>query len=275
MADIQDFAAPIEDFKVGFIGVGNMGSAMLKAVINSNLINPKSIFITSRNPHNLIEYAKLGVQISSNNNECVQSSNIVFICVKPKDLQGVLTEIESSVDGKAIISPIAGKVYADFYKLVSPATRVLTMLPNTPLEVGKGVIGYTKSESTLLYAEMAFFEQLFNSSATLIETDSASLGKLSAISGSGPAFVAMFADALMISAEKAGFSRDAASQMVLQTITGTAELIARSGKPPAQIAHEVCSPGGTTIEGVQSLVSDNFNTVIDRAITATINKWYA
>jgi pyrroline-5-carboxylate reductase len=263
-----------DGYKVGFIGIGNMGFALLEAVLGSGKIDAADVFVTSRSESPANAARELGVQVLGDVKQVCQSSDIVFIGVKPKDVPSVLKGCKGELANKALVSMAAGLTYADLSTYLPGTTRVLTILPNTPISVGAGVVGLT-SETTFTDDELQFLKSLLESGAELIEVPEKLLGVLSAVSGSGPAFLALFIEALADGAVKGGIPRATAYRLAAATAQGTGKLLLDTGKPPAQVKDEVCSPGGTSIAGVAKLEEAGVRGGALDAVKATIDKWYA
>ncbi len=257
--------------KYGFIGVGNMGGALAKALAKK--INPKDIALTDKDKKKAIELAEeldCGVcDIVSVIREC----DVIFLGVKPQMLSSLVNEIKDEIDVRyekpVIVTMLAGVEIKKICALLGDCP-VIRIMPNLPVAVGCGMILLSKnafvSENVLnqFKEDMAF-------SGEIDEIDEKYIDAASAVSGSGPAFVAMFIEALADGGVRAGLTREKAILYASQTLLGTAEVI-KSGVHPAVLKDRVCSPGGTTIAGVEALEDGAFRASVMNAVAATYEK---
>ncbi|GMO34772.1 MAG: pyrroline-5-carboxylate reductase [Termitinemataceae bacterium] len=259
--------------KLGFIGLGNMGSAILFGILKNKAINAADIIVCSRNEKGRSTAQAAKVKLAADIKEAAQYADIIILAVKPKDALDAIEQALPCLEGKALLSIVAGLQYAAIYKtLGNVKARVLVALPNTPAMVCAGVTGFT-TETTFTETEKTFAVKLFSACGIVEWLSEKLLFALSALSGSGPAFTAIFIESLADAAVLEGLPRSAAYKLAAQTIAGTAALYLETGQHPGIIKDNVCSPAGTTIEGVAALEKHGFRYSVMSAISAASKKF--
>jgi pyrroline-5-carboxylate reductase len=258
---------------IGFAGLGNMGQAMLAGFLKSGVITPEKIAVLSRSASGAQAARDAGARLCENPEELTAFSDIVILAVKPKDAPGLVSTLSKDLKGKALLSIVAGLGYeAIRERLWGGGTRILVTLPNTPLRIGAGVTGFTL-ETDFTDEEKTFAESLFSAVGSVEWISEKLLGALSAVSGSGPAYTAIFAEALADGAVRQGLPRDVSRRLAAATIAGSGRLLAETGSLPAAIKDAVASPGGTTIEGVAALENGGFRAAVIEAVRAGAEKF--
>ena len=273
--------------KLGFIGMGNMALALAGGFIKSGKINKNDIYAFAPNQEKLNKNAQaLGFIPCKSLNELVSSADTFVMACKPYQINDVLKEIGTELSGKALISVAAGwglKNYEEFFSgtgkvlsaeakmLFNDSVRIQCIMPNTPALVGEGVMLFEK-ENSLTPEEHAQIVELFSSLGIVEELPSNLMGIGGAVSGCGPAFVDLMMEAYADAAVKYGIPRPTAYKVVAQTILGSAKLQKETGKHPAVLKDEVCSPNGTTICGVATLEKEGFRNACIASIDAIMNK---
>lgn len=257
----------------GIIGIGNMGFAILQGILSKGAVSPEQVYVFNRSQGAAERARALGVRVAGSAEELAEASDMVMLGVKPKDYAGVLGSLGKQLEGKAPISIAAG-VYYEHLRDMLPGiqVRVLTALPNTPAEVGAGATGLTQ-ETTFTEEEKQFAEKLFESVGIVEWVPERLLAGVSTLSGSGPAYAAMFVEALADGGVLLGLPRDLAYRLAAQTILGTGKLILETGMHPAQVKDGVTSPGGTTIEAVKELEKGAFRHAVISALNENAKKF--
>lgn len=257
----------------GIIGVGNMGGAILEGIIKSGAIKAENVTVYDVNPAALERARATGANIAGSIEELVNASDMVMLGVKPKDFRDVLQRAGKLLEGKAVLSIMAGVLYADLQnELPDVRFRILTVLPNTPMQVGAGACGFTK-ETTFTEEEKKFAQHLFESIGIVEWVPENLLFAVSALSGGGPAYVAMFIEALADGGVLQGLPRDVAYRLAAQTVKGTGEMILQTGIHPGAVKDGVTSPGGTTIEAVKELEKGGFRHAVISAVNESAKKF--
>lgn len=257
--------------KIGFIGTGNMGSALAAAASKSSL-SPE-IFLADFDTHKAKALAeKLGAQVGDNLT-LVRECDFVFLGVKPQVLPELLKEIAPVAEGRkglTLISMAAGISLEKLQKGLGYKVPLIRIMPNTPVLVEKGVIAYCGANITE-ETEKAFVAIL--EKAGLVEKlEEAKIDAASALHGCGPAFAYLFMEALADGAVSCGLPRDTALRFAAATVSGAAEMVLQTGRHPGELKDAVCSPGGTTIEGVRVLEEKGFRGAAMDAVVAAYQR---
>ncbi len=258
--------------KIGFIGCGNMGEAFLKGIINSKLIEKENISVYDklRGEHiaEVYQINRLGSET-----EVVENCDIIFLAIKPNVYFDVIDEIKDSVNSTKILVAMApGITMEDILEATDNRnSKIVRTMPNLPLMVQEGCIAYAFNEN-IEEEEREFFKGLFEKIGVAIETKEELFDAVIGASGSSPAFMFMFIEALADAAVYEGLPRSDAYKLVGQTLVGCGKLFLESGKHPGELKDSVCSPGGTTIVGVRYLEECGFRGAVIKAVTETIKK---
>lgn len=245
----------IKSKKIGFIGVGNMGQAMIKALIDSKVVLPTNIYATNRSYGKLKKVSDLyGVQILKNNEELIDLCDVVILAVKPQDLTQVLEPIASSFsEGQIVISIAAGFSLKSLKRLLPNLKCLVRAMPNTPAMVQEAVVGYCLSEGAKIYQTTV--EELLSPLGLVVPADEGEQFEgLTVSCGSGPGFIFELMLYWQEWVEEHGFEPSVARNMVVQTFLGAAELAARSPQISLQeLQDKVVSKKGVTASGLQSM----------------------
>ena len=259
--------------KFGFIGCGNMGGALAQAVVKS--VNPFEIALCDANIEKsaaLAESLGCGVALLE---QVAADCEYIFLGVKPQGFEGLFETIfpilKARKDRFVLISMAAGISVSAIEKMCKMKAPVIRIMPNTPVSVGEGMILYT-SNDVVTKVEINTFLHALSKAGKLDEIAEDKIDAASALSGCGPAFVYLFAEALADGAVECGLARDKANLYAAQTLLGAAELLLQSGKHPGELKDAVCSPGGTTIAGVHALEENSFRSATMNAVTAAYEK---
>ena len=257
--------------RIGFIGFGNMASAMAKGLIECAGIEGSHICACAAHFDSLEKRCEpLGVRAFKSPAEVVENCDLVVISVKPYLVGEVLSPVREALREKAVISVAAGLLF-DFYEdLLGEGSRHLSTIHNTPIAIGKGVISCEELH-TLDVDEWGTFVGLFSPIALIEVLPGHLLSVASALAGCGPAFAAMFLEALADGGVKNGLPRQTAYRLAAQMMAGTAELHLATGTHPGAMKDAVCSPGGTTIKGVAALENAGMRGAVMRAVDATLS----
>ncbi|MEX2680909.1 MAG: pyrroline-5-carboxylate reductase [Candidatus Sigynarchaeota archaeon] len=259
---------------IGFIGAGNMGTAMIKGLINKGIVKAAKInaFDTRKEALDAIK-ADAGINTAfASNVELVKASDILVMAVKPQVLKDVLAEIAGVLDGKKpMISIVAGVPMAFYDKIVGKKFPLARCMPNTPALINAGVTAVAFSE--LASAEFkADAKKILGATGNVHEVAEKLLDAVTGLSGSGPAYVFYIIDGLIDGGVRMGLPRDLARALVLDTVMGSTRLVLETGKHPMVLKDQVTSPGGTTVEGLQALEDGNLRGTLARAVEAATIK---
>ena len=259
-----------EFIKVGFIGCGNMGGAIARAISKKN--NTK-VYISEPNEQKASALrAELGCEISDNISVC-ESCDMIFLAIKPGLFSTVIPELKEALckNGSAIVVTMAAGISLEKLASLCGERKLLRIMPNTPAAIGEGMILWCASDEVTDRERQAFVE-VMSECGRLDMLDERFIDAASAISGCGPAFVYMFAEALADGGVTCGLPRDKAMLYAAEMIRGAAGMILATGKHPGVLKDEVCSPGGSTIEGVRTLEEGAFRGVTADAVVSAYEK---
>lgn len=258
---------------IGFIGLGNMAKAMIGGMLAKNIAKPEEIIGSARTEKTAkaVEEA-YGISVLKGNQEVAQRADVLILAIKPQMFEQVIPEISGIVrESQLIISIAAGKTIVRIEEAFGKALKLVRCMPNTPAMVGEGCSGVCRS-AQVTDADMELCMRLLGSFGIAEEVPEKLIDAVGAVSGSSPAFVFMFIEALSDGAVKAGMPRQQAQRFAAQAVMGSAKLMLETGKHPGELKDMVCSPGGTTIEGVQILEKTGLRAGVMSAVEACVEK---
>ncbi len=270
----HDVTAPhmLDDETVAVIGAGNIGRSLIGGMIRSDLIDPGRVIATRRTASALEAMADEfgGLRTTTDNVAAVREATTVLLTIKPQSRAEVVTEIRDHLSRTAlVISVLAGITTERLQVAFGQDQPVVRAMPNTPALVDEGATAITPGT----YAgdeHLRVARVIFEAVGQVVETREALMDAVTGLSGSGPAYVYMFIEALTDAGVKQGLSRDVAATLAAQTVYGAAKLAIETGKHPAILRDEVTTPGGTAIAAVSELESRGLRTTIINAVaTAT------
>lgn len=258
--------------KIGFIGCGNMATAIINGITNNNVVSEKDI-----NAYDVFHGAtkKLkenkDINICENEKDVVKSSDIIFLAVKPNVQASVLKAIDGEIKDKLIISIAAGKTIEFIESNLKCKAKIVRVMPNINAKVGEAISAYCFNDS-VTDEDKTNVESLLNGIGQVLYLDESYFPLFGVIGGCGPAFAYMFIDAMARAGVKNGMKKSDALKISAQTVLGSAKMILESDEHPWQLIDNVCSPGGTTIEGVTSLQADGFEAAVHNAVDKALDK---
>jgi len=260
--------------KIGFIGAGNMAEALIKGLISSKLFKSDQILIRDtvkkRADHIKSTYK---VKVAGDSKQLFKESDLIVISVKPNHVSKVINEIKAGITSKKVlISIAAGVPTALISKLIKKKSKIVRVMPNTPALVLAGASVLYCNEN-VTSEERDRVRKIFESvGIAYIVEDEALLDPVTGLSGSGPAFVSIFIEALSDGGVKMGLPREMAHKLAAQTVYGTAKMIIEGDAHPAEFKDKVSSPGGTTIEGIHRLEEGGFRSSTISAVEAATRR---
>lgn len=254
---------------ITIIGAGTMGEALIKGLLRQALIEPQNLVATGPRAERRAKLAeRYGVRTEADNVAAVQGAAVVFLSVKPQVLPRVLEELHGYIPADALLFSIAAGVQITKIQRGLDNPSVVRAMPNTPAQIGQGITVWTAAEAvTETQREYALIILQALGEAVYVE-DEHYLDMATALSGTGPAYVYMFMEAMIDAGVHLGFSRRIAEKLVYQTVIGSANFARQSEMHPAALRNQVTSPGGTTAEALYHLDKGGFRTVLSRAIWA-------
>ncbi len=259
--------------KVGFIGLGNMGSAILGGILKQGSVTPSDVIVTDKAQiavRKAVEMMK--VNAATGNAEVAKQADILFLAIKPQIYEPVITEIASCVkDGAVIVSIAPGKTLNWLSDLFGGGKKIVRCMPNTPALVGAGCTGVCKND-LVTDEEMQKVLTLLGSFGKAYMVPESLMDTVVGVSGSSPAYVFMFIEAMADAAVADGMPRPQAYEFAAQAVYGSAKMVLDTKMHPGALKDMVCSPGGTTIEAVRVLEEKGFRSAVIEAQKACVEK---
>lgn len=240
--------------KIGVIGAGRIGSALLRGIVRAGLTTKDRLIASApREEVRRALTAEMGVRLTPDNGEVCGFADILFLAVKPQVAEPVLQGMAKKItQDKLLVSLAAGVPTSRIEACLGKGARVVRVMTNTPCLVGAAASGYAPG-SYATQADMAKVGTILSSVGIALPVEESQLDAVTGLSGSGPAYVFVFIEALADGGVKMGLSREVALKLALQTVYGSALMALQSGKHPGLLKDEVTSPGGTTIAGLFAL----------------------
>lgn len=259
--------------QAAIIGFGNMGQAIARGWIAKKVLEPKNILASAMDYDRLMDNCeKLGTTPMPSNAEAIANADVVILAVKPDKIADALTECRDllQTDDKFVVS-LAWGVYKTDLDEIIPDTHHISIIPNTAVSVGEGVI-VTEDTSTLSEDQKAVFVSLFEPIGLISEVNRTQMNIAGTIAGCAPAFTEMYVEALGDAGVKHGLKRAQAYELAAKMIEGVGALYLEEKNHPGSMKDDVCSPGGSTIRGVASLEKDGFRGAVISAVDAIAEK---
>ena len=254
--------------KAAFIGTGNMGAALLRAACTA--LGGDQVVCSNRTAAKAQALAvETGCTALETNLEAAAAAQYLFLCVKPKQIKALLTELSPALSGRAVVSVAAGIVLDDIQRWAGPDVPVLRIMPNTPCAIGRGMTALCGG-STAKEKHFADVEAILAASGRVERIEEGQIDAFSAVAGCGPAFVYPYIEALADGGVAAGLPRKQAMLYAAQMVLGAAAMVLETGEHPGALKDAVCSPGGSTIEGVAQLERHGLRAA---AIDAVLAAW--
>lgn len=237
---------------IAFIGAGNMGEALIRGILNARLIQPDYV-IASDTRQDRLSYleSKYQIRVVSDNKNALDEAKIIILAVKPQHISEVAQEITPCLGPDMLVISIAAGVSLERLKGLLRFTRIIRVMPNTPALVLQGISCICEDDASAEDLETA--KMIFQSVGKVVFTQECDIDAVTGLSGSGPAYCFLILEALADGGVKMGLSRSTAQELAIQTMLGSASLIAELARHPGELKDMVASPGGTTIWGLHAL----------------------
>jgi pyrroline-5-carboxylate reductase len=261
------------DKKIGFIGSGNMAKAILGGLLSSGVAASESIMASALTEATIKDIHKeFNISTTRDNKLVADSSDYLFLAVKPDQYSGVIEEVKNHLRENAIVITIAaGVTLRSLGEQLGEKVKIVRTMPNTPSLVGEGMSALCPNDK-VTEQEMAEVMELFRSFGQAEILDEYLMDAVPAVSGSSPAYAFMFIEALADGAVKQGIPRDKAYKMAAQALLGAAKMVLETGSHPGELKDAVCSPGGATIEAVSTLERTGFRASVLAAMESCYKK---
>ena len=262
-----------EELSIGFIGAGKMAAAMAKGFVNSGLVKPNNLIASDPLPAGREAFRKeLKCETTDSNANVLAQAKIVFLAFKPHQLEEATKPIRDQFNNDhLVVSILAGVKLSKLNIACGGRARVVRVMPNTPVLVGEGACGFAISESSLS-TDSELVKRLLSSVGIAYEVKENLIDAITGLSGSGPAYGYTVIDALSDGGVAAGLPRDVATKLAAQTMLGAAKMVLKTGRHPCELKDMVCSPGGTTIEGIHELEEGGIRSALINAVRAATER---
>lgn len=256
-----------ERFRIALVGAGQMGSALIRGLITARFCEPGQILAADSRKEVLLELAsKLGIQTASSTGAVPDMVSTVVLAVKPQDVPNALAELSPSMGSRHLLISVAAGIPMGFLEdRLSAGVRVIRAMPNTPCLLGMGCTAVAPGKLATP-ADMATAKEIFGAVGQTLEVQEKWMDAITGLSGSGPAYLFLFAQSLVEAGVRQGIPWQVARTMVYQTLRGAAEMLLVSGEHPARLIEQVASPGGTTLAGLAALERGSFRWLLLQAV---------
>jgi pyrroline-5-carboxylate reductase len=258
--------------KICFIGGGTMGEAIINRLLSKKLAKKEDIVVSDISQTRLKSLqSKYGVITLSDNSKAVKQTDLILLAVKPQNLHSVAATIGSLAPDQLVLSIMAGTNLSTLHNSLKHS-RIIRAMPNMPAQIGEGAVVWTATaEVNQEQKDMA--HTILKALGEEIYTDNEKyIDMATALSGSGPAYVFLFIEALIDAGVHVGLPRDIAQNLSIQTIIGSAHMLQKTGKHPAELKNMVTSPGGTTADALLQLENGRFRSLVINAVVAAFDK---
>ncbi|MCX8072150.1 MAG: pyrroline-5-carboxylate reductase [Candidatus Binatia bacterium] len=259
---------------LGFIGAGNMASAIMRGLLSAGLASPSAIVASDVDTAKLTALKRqLKIQPAASNPEVADRATVIVLAVKPQDIDTVLNDLRGVVTPRhLLISIAAGVGTTKIEHLLGEEVRVVRAMPNTPVLVGKGMTVLVRGRFATA-ADLKLAVRMFSAVGDAVDVqDERMLDAVTGLSGSGPAYVYLLAEGLIAGGVAAGLTAALAARLTFQTIAGAAAMMQETGQPPEALRAQVTSPGGTTLAGLSELHRRGFKDALVAAVVAATRR---
>jgi pyrroline-5-carboxylate reductase len=258
---------------IGFLGAGRMATALAQGFVKTGIVKPGQIFAHDVFPAAAKAFGSTtGARICVSNEDVLQAASVIFLAVKPQQATEVLTEIQPHFTPRHLLISIAAGLTLNKMEAALPVkARVIRVMPNTPALVGASASGFACGKSATK-PDAALTQRLLSAVGIAVEVKETLLDAVTGLSGSGPAYVYQFIEALSDGGVASGLPRDLATKLAAQTVLGAAKMVIETGEHPGALKDAVTSPGGTTIEGIHELEKGKLRGTVMNAVRAAAEK---
>ena len=257
--------------KIGFIGCGNMGSAILEGLIKSGFVNSDEIIVSTKTESSSKKIKdEYNVLTTLDSKMVAREAETLILAVKPNMYKQIVEEIEGELtEDKLIITIAAGITINNMEEWLGDDAKIIRTMPNTPALVGEAMSAVCPNKN-ISKEELEYCKKIFESFGECVELEEKYFDGFIAVAGSSPAYVYMFIEAMADGAVKLGIPRTKAYKMAAQSVLGSAKMVLETGKHPGELKDSVCSPAGTTIEAVAELEKLGFRNSVIQAMDKCI-----
>jgi pyrroline-5-carboxylate reductase len=252
--------------KIGFIGIGNMGQAILTGILKKGLFKAENIFLYDPYPEQMQPFKKQGCHLTTSAKELCEQVEMVFLCIKPQKMEEALLSIKSAATcDKLFISIAAGISIEYIQKILGGNHKVIRIMPNTPLLIGMGASALSY-KPPVSQSEAQMIENIFGALGVVEILDESKMSAITAVNGSSPAYIYYVIEAMQRFALSQGIDEAQATQLICATVIGAANMVLQSEDKPQRLIEKVTSPGGTTLEAMKVFNRDHMDNIIIEAM---------
>lgn len=257
--------------EIAFIGGGNMAQAMGRGIAAARG-DGKSLFVVDRHPENLQRWSALGASTALGFEETLSQCRVWILAVKPQGLKAVCEEIKPFLHQNTLVISVAAGISMESLQCWLGHANIIRTMPNTPALLGKGVTGMYAAE-VVAAEDVDYAEQLLRTMGSVVRVDKEGLiDAVTALSGSGPAYVYLFIESLIAGAVGMGLSQEQAKQMAVDTVMGAAQMVQSTGESPTELRKKVSSKGGTTLAALDVFFAKDFSSIVEQAMQAAARR---
>jgi pyrroline-5-carboxylate reductase len=264
---------PMLEQHIGFIGAGNMATALGQGFVRAGLTTGANLLAADPSETARANFAQAtGGQVTTDNTEVASKSDVLFFAVKPQQMATVAGELAGKISAKTLVVSIAAGVrLARLAGWLGDAVRLVRVMPNTPCLIGEGACGYCLGDRAA-QADGELVGKLLQAVGTAWQVEEKMLDAVTGLSGSGPAFVYLIIEALSDAGVRVGLPRHIAASLAAETVRGAVDMVISTGEHPAVLKDRVASPGGTTIAGLQALEAGALRATLIAAVEAATKR---
>lgn len=260
--------------RFGFIGAGNMAGAIVRGMMSSGAYKGSDVLLTSKTVTSAQKLAEdTGATALSASKDVIAAADVLVLAVKPNVLPALLPALQEEIAAKAplVVSIAAGKPLAELESMLPAGTPVVRVMPNINATIGASTSGLC-ANALVTEEQKALVRAMFETIGTVVEVAEEQFSIFTVLAGSAPAFAYLYMDTLARAAVKAGMPKQQALQIAAETVLGSARMVLESKDAPWTLVDRVCSPGGTTIEGIAALQENGFESTLTKAFDAVLAK---
>ena len=259
--------------RIAILGAGRLGESLVRGFLSSGWRKPEELAVTARGAERVEALRDAyGVAATTSNAAAVAGASLVIVAVKPQDMSEVLAEVAPALEADQVVLSVAAGVTTSFIERhLSPEARVVRAMPNAPALVHEGIAGVAGGSSASA-ADLELAEEALGHLGAVVRVSEYDLDAVTALSGSGPAYFALLAEAMIEAGLLLGLSRDVSTKLVVQTMFGSALLLRDEAIHPVQLRETVTSPGGTTTRAIQELERSGVRAAFLNAISAATER---
>lgn len=246
---------------IGFIGAGNMAGAIIEGILNKQVARPENLGVIDISFEKCEKFQKRGLNVFKSYEDIANFSDIIFLSVKPQNYEEVLAAIKGHTDGKIIVSIAAGISTGYIKSRLGSDSHVVRVMPNTPLLLGCGATAMCHVEP-VTDEEFEKVRRIFEAGGSVAVLPEEKMNAVISVNSSSPAYIYLFAKAVIDGAVKQGIDADTAKDLIAKTLEGSAKMITSSGYTPDELIKMVSSPGGTTLKALEALYEHGFEGAI-------------